>query len=68
MNVIVNGASRRLPADATVASVIEMLTVAPGARGVAVAVDGEVVARSRWSDTELREGSRVEVLAAIQGG
>ena len=68
MNVIVNGEPRQLPAGATVAGVIELLDVAPGARGVAVAVDGEVVARSRWTDTELREGSTVEVLAAIQGG
>ena len=68
MNVIVNGEPRQLPAGATVAGVIELLDVAPGARGVAVAVDGEVIARSRWTDTELREGSTVEVLAAIQGG
>ena len=68
MNVVVNGQARAVPAGATVARVIEMLDVAPGARGVAVAVDGEVIARSRWTDTELREGSTVEVLAAIQGG
>jgi sulfur carrier protein len=68
VNVVVNGQTRRLPAGATVARVIEMLDVAPGARGVAVAVDGEVVARSRWTETELSEGSTVEVLAAIQGG
>ncbi len=42
-----------------------MLDVAPGARGVAVAVDGEVVTRSRWPETELRDGSLVEVVAAI---
>ena len=68
MNVVVNGEPRQLPGGATVAGVIEMLDVAPGARGVAVAVDGEVIARSRWTATELREGSVVEVLAAIQGG
>jgi sulfur carrier protein len=68
MNLTVNGEPRRLPADATVASVIELLDVSPGARGVAVAVDGEVVARSRWTETHLHEGSTVEVLAAIQGG
>lgn len=45
-----------------------MLDVAPGARGVAVALDGEVVTRSRWSETELRDGCMVEVVAAIQGG
>jgi sulfur carrier protein len=68
VTVTVNGAARELPAGATVASVVELLDVAPGARGVAVAVDGEVIARSRWTKTELREGSTVEVLAAIQGG
>ena len=68
MKVTVNGEPRRLDAGATVASVVEMLDVAPGARGVAVALDGEVVPRGRWADTELREGSLVEVVAAIGGG
>lgn len=68
MKVIVNGESRCVDDGATVASVIDMLDVAPGARGVAVALDGEVVTRSSWSQTQLREGSLVEVVAAIQGG
>ena len=68
VNVTINGEPRRLQAGATVASVVEMLDVAPGARGVAVALDGEVVTRSRWPQTELRDGSLVEVVVAIQGG
>ncbi len=68
MNVTVNGEARRLPAGATVASVIELLDVAPGARGVAIAVDGEVVSRPAWPDTELRDGSLIEIVAAIGGG
>jgi sulfur carrier protein len=68
VNVTVNGESRDLPAGATVASVVELLTVAPGARGVAVAVDGEVVSRTRWPQTPLRDGSLVEVVSAIGGG
>ena len=68
MNVTINGEPHRLQPGATVASVIELLDVAPGARGVAVALDGEVVTRGRWSETELRDGARVEVVAAIQGG
>jgi sulfur carrier protein len=68
MNVTINGEPRRLQAGATVASVVEMLDVAPGARGVAVALDGEVVTRSRWPQTRLRDGSLVEVVVAIQGG
>ena len=38
------------------------------ARGVAVALDGEVVPRSEWESTPLTDGAAVEVLAAIQGG
>jgi len=38
------------------------------ARGVAVAVDGEVVPRGDWPGTALRDGQRVEVLHAVQGG
>ena len=68
MNVTINGEARHVDDGATVASVLEMLDVAPGARGVAVALDGEVVARSSWPQTQLREGSLVEVVSAIQGG
>jgi sulfur carrier protein len=68
VNVTVNGEPRQVDAGATVASVVELLDVSPGARGVAVALDGEVVSRGRWADTQLREGSLVEVLAAIGGG
>jgi sulfur carrier protein len=66
--VTVNGERRELAPGATVASVVELLDVAPGARGVAVAVDGEVVARSRWAQAEVRDGALIEVVAAIQGG
>jgi sulfur carrier protein len=68
VNVTVNGEPREIGDGATVASVVEMLDVAPGARGVAVALNGEVVSRGRWAHTELSEGSRVEVVAAIGGG
>jgi sulfur carrier protein len=37
-------------------------------RGVAVALDGEVVPRRLWDEVALREGQRVEVVQAVQGG
>jgi sulfur carrier protein len=68
VNVTVNGQPRELPAGATAASVVELLDVAPDARGVAVAVDGEVVARSQWAEAEVHDGALIEVVAAIGGG
>lgn len=66
MIVSVNGERRELPAGATLAVLLEDLS-APR-RGVAVAIDGEVVPRGDWQQTPLAEGARVEVVAAIQGG
>jgi sulfur carrier protein len=66
--VTVNGERRELPAGATVASIVQALSAAPEGRGVAVAVEGEVVPRTSWPLTELTEGTHVEVVAAIQGG
>jgi len=66
MNVIVNGEPTELAAGATVEAVLAALEVPD--RGVAVAVDAEVVPRGEWETTELDEGARVEVLRAIQGG
>ena len=68
MLITLNGEPRQLPTGATVAQVVDLLDVAAPARGVAVAVNGEVVTRGRWDDTELPEGAQIEVVAAIQGG
>ncbi len=68
MNVQLNGEWRDVPDDATVADAVELLGVPLGARGVAVALDREVVPRGAWAETPLAAGARVEILTAIQGG
>ncbi|MGZ6314602.1 MAG: sulfur carrier protein ThiS, partial [Candidatus Limnocylindrales bacterium] len=60
MNVELNGETVALPDGATVAAAIEA-SGAPTERGVAVALDGDVVPRSEWETTPLSEGQRVEV-------
>ncbi len=66
MNIMINGQARELPAGATVAEAVRALT--PETRGVAVAVNDEVVARTSWESTTLSDADRVEVLTAVQGG
>jgi sulfur carrier protein len=68
VTVLVNGEARELPAGTTVGGLLEALEVRGDGRGVAVAVDAEVVPRGEWETTELGEGARVEVVRAIQGG
>jgi sulfur carrier protein len=68
MTIELNGEAVELDDTATVAAVVERAGAGGDRRGVAVAVDGEVVPRSAWDSTELAEGQRVEVVGAIQGG
>lgn len=68
MQVMVNGQEHVLADGATVDSLVSELGMPESGRGVAVAVNGEVVPRSRWPDWMLTPGARVEVLTAVQGG
>jgi sulfur carrier protein len=68
VSVTINGDRRELPAGATVASLIASLHNAPDGRGVAVALEGEVIPRAQWRTTGLPDGATVEVVVAVQGG
>lgn len=50
-------------------SVEEMLQrLSIESRGVAVAIDGEVVRRSEWSHTRIEDGNAIEIVTAVAGG
>ncbi len=66
--IFLNGDPRENGAGETVAAVLSLLDLGADARGVAVAVDGEVVPRAGWATFAVPEGARVEVLTAMQGG
>jgi len=68
VNVSLNGESAVLEAGATVADAVAVAGVEEAARGVAVAIAGEVVPRAEWAERGLREGDEVEVVRAVQGG
>jgi sulfur carrier protein len=66
MYVQVNGTEREVPDGATVTELLAALGVP--ARGVAVAVEGVVVAKTDHDQTVVPDGADVEVLTAVQGG
>ena len=68
MTIELNGEPTELAEDATVRDAAARAGVDGEVRGVAVALDGEVVPRDAWGETRLRDGQSVEVVAAIQGG
>jgi sulfur carrier protein len=68
VNVVVNGSPTPLPEGATVRDLLTELEVPAEGRGVAVAVDAQVVPRGEWERRELADGASVEVVRAVQGG
>ncbi|HEV3266908.1 MAG TPA: sulfur carrier protein ThiS [Acidimicrobiales bacterium] len=50
----------------SVEALLSRLGIEP--RGIAVALDGEVVRRSAWLDTVVADGSSVEIVTAAAGG
>jgi sulfur carrier protein len=61
----VNGA-----VDDFLAETVDALLARRGieSRGVAVALDGEIVRRSEWPSTPVPDGSSIEIVAAVAGG
>ena len=68
MRVALNGDAVELPEEASLADAVAAAGADPKRRGVAAALDGEVVPKAQWAARRLREGQDVEVVRAVQGG
>ena len=62
----VNGELRRVDANASVNQLLESLELAN--KRVAVEKNGEIVPRSRYANTSLVRGDRLEIVGAVGGG
>lgn len=65
MTVTVNGEPREVPDGTSLAQIVAQLTSQD--KGIAAALNGEVVPRAGWS-APLNDADRVEVVTAVQGG
>lgn len=64
--ISVNGVLRALPREASVAALVDDLGF-EGKR-IAVELNGTIVPRSRYAETRLAAGDRVEIVGAVGGG
>jgi sulfur carrier protein len=67
LGILVNDQPYLLAGPPTLGSLLAQLGLA-GRRGVAAAVNGEVVPRDAWESRPLAERDRVLVIRATQGG
>jgi len=66
ITLVVNGKRRELAAETDLPSFLGELQIDP--RAVAVAHNGEIVPRDRYSTIRLREGDTLEIVRMVGGG
>jgi len=66
MEIQLNGETRRIPEQATLATLLEHEGLAK--RRVAVEVNGDIVPRGRHATHALQPGDTVEIVHALGGG
>jgi thiamine biosynthesis protein ThiS len=66
MQITVNGEARTAPAGQTVLDLIDSLGLKPDR--VAVELDRTIVKKTLWNQTELRDGSQLEIVQFVGGG
>ncbi len=66
MDITVNGEEKQLPGPLTVAGLLAALELEP--RKIAVERNLEIVPKSQFSETALRDGDRIEIVQFVGGG
>ena len=62
----VNGEVKQLPGPVHIAQLLEVMTLT--GKKLAVERNGEIVPRSRYAETPLRDGDQLEIVVAVGGG
>lgn len=68
IQIKINGQVQSQPRGVTLAAVLATLGIDSSRRGLAAALDGQVVPRLAWPDTVLNDGSRLDIVIAAPGG
>jgi sulfur carrier protein len=67
IEITLNG-KRFVSSEEDIARLVVALGLPRDGRGVAVALNGELLSRSVWDAVRLEPGQRVEIVTATQGG
>lgn len=67
MNVYINDEATQVKENTTLQSLIDETEI-KRKKGIAVAVDNQVVPRNQWEHFYLKEESKVVIIQATQGG
>lgn len=68
MKIRINGEDREVRPNLNIYDLLIELELNSNQSGIAVAVDREVIPKSKWQEVKLSEDSEVEIIRAVQGG
>jgi len=68
MKITLNGEERTVEDGLTVRDLLAEVHLESVQKGIAVAVNAEIVPRGAWASARLQEGDRIDVIRAVQGG
>lgn len=66
MNILLNGEPRQLSDNYSVLDLLHELRLAE--KRLAIELNGEIVPRSAYEETALKDGDKIEIVHAIGGG
>lgn len=66
MRLVINGEEKEIQSGNNVEDLLRELDI--NGRHIAVALNLEVIPRSRYAETRLKEGDKVEIVHAVGGG
>lgn len=68
MHIYVNGKETAAEDGSSLERLLADLKISDQTKGIAVAVNDAVKPRAAWPDATIREGDRIEIIRAVQGG
>ncbi|MEW6655715.1 MAG: sulfur carrier protein ThiS [Aquificota bacterium] len=68
MRLVVNGKDTHMPEGISILELLERLEIKVREVGLAVAVNGEIVPKSRYKEYILKDGDSVEIVNIVGGG
>ena len=68
MHIRINGEDKEINKIMNVWDLLVSLEIDPLQAGIAVAVEREVIPKSKWKEYEVTESSEIEIIRAVQGG
>ena len=66
IKIFINGDLKKFPSETNIVSVLESLNIS--SKHIAIEINENLVFRSDWQETNLKEGDKVEIVKAIGGG